>query len=309
LADFSSNPDLAHLYEAGSFSKAKQTVQVEQMPAAFTTNRFGDRVPQLKPDEDAPNPLLHLKYMALRGLADLPAMIMECGQLAYRATYFTREEFQATKPSLEFGRLPVLNTEGFEISQSSSIVRFLADKSGLAGQTPMERARVDVLFETIKDLFVIHSTWGKAFDVDALRKGPVHGEPVLHFRDTSNRGEYSAFQKAASALQTFEEILTASASGYLVGANLTYVDLALWQKLQDLGQPDNLGQGWADKLGMPQLGAFVTRLYEKNVQLASFVSSGRRMPRIRRVENDYMFIRDSPIPEPSVPRLERSHEL
>lgn len=29
-------------------------------------------------------------------------------------------------------------------------------------------------------------------------------EPMLHFRETSNRGEYTAFQKAAVALKTFE---------------------------------------------------------------------------------------------------------
>eukprot|EP00656_Telonema_subtile_P006708 TRINITY_DN13116_c0_g1_i1.p1 TRINITY_DN13116_c0_g1~~TRINITY_DN13116_c0_g1_i1.p1 ORF type:complete len:337 (+),score=78.56 TRINITY_DN13116_c0_g1_i1:119-1129(+) len=303
-AEFSANPDLSPLYTAGSFSKADHTVRVQVMAAAFTTNRFGARVPQLKPDEDAPNPLLHLKYMTLRGLADLPAMIMECGGLPYRATYYSRVDFQEAKGSLEFGRLPVLESGGRSLSQSSTIVRYLADRAGLAGGTEAERARVDELFETVKDLFVAHGTWGKAFDVETLRAGPVGGESMLHFRETSNRGEHTAFQKAAVALKTFEDVLVASGTGFLVGANLTYVDLALWQKLQDLGQPDNLGQGWADRLGMPQLGSFAGRLYSKQERLAGFVSSGRRMPRIKRVDGDYVFFQDSPIPEPTVPKID-----
>jgi len=86
-----------------------------------------------------------------------------------------------------------------------------------------------------------------------LKEGPAKDESAPTFKETSNRGEYSNYQKAVVALKTFEDILAAGSArtkgAYLVGAQLTYVDLALWQKLHDLGQKDAMGPGWADKLG------------------------------------------------------------
>jgi len=306
-ADWSSNPDISHLYAAGSFSKAEDNVLVEMIPAKFSLNRFGSNVPTLKPDPELPSAMPHLKYMALRGLGDLPAMLLECGGMAYRATYYTRPAFASIKSALEFGRLPVLEIAGLEISQSNTIVRYLADRAKLSGADSSERVRVDSLYETFRDLYVSHGTWGNAFDVDALREGAAEGEQLLHFRDTSNKGDFSPFQKAAAALKTFEDLLAGSASGYLVGSNLTYVDLALWQKLHEVGQEDRLGAGWADRLGMPHLGRFVSNVYHQNQCVSGFVSSGRRMPRIKKVEKDYVYLADSQlIPVPVVPKLASS---
>merc|ERR1711934_128495 len=298
-------PDISALHAAGSFSNNQDTIRVEMMPSKFVINRFGDSVPQLKPDPEARSQIPHLKYMALRGLADLPAIILEYAGLAYRATYYSRSMFRELKPTLEFGRLPVLEDEGMEIAQSSTIVRYLAAKCGLAGSGPKEMARVDSLYETFKDLFVSHGTWG-ALNVTALRQGPSAGEQVLHFRDTSNKGDFSPFQKAAAALKTFEDLLAARGSvGFLVGSNITYVDLALWAKLHELGQADKLGPGWADKYSLPRLGEFTLRIYRESRRLQAFVSSGRRMPRVKRENNDYIYLPDSPIPEPVVPKIER----
>ena len=105
--------------------------------------------------------MLHLKYLALRGLADLPALILEVGGVPYRATYFGKSDFMTMKPSFEFGRLPVLEVEGHEVSQSATIVRFLAERAGLSGSTLAEKVRADTLYETYKDLFVSHGVWGR----------------------------------------------------------------------------------------------------------------------------------------------------
>jgi len=182
-------------------------------------------------------------------------------------------------------------------------VRFLAEKTGLAGSNLADRVRCDVLFETHKDLFIAHGVWGKSFDIEALRRGPTQGEAVLHFRETANRGEYTAFQKAAVALKTFEDLLQAGTSGWLVGDAITYVDLALWQKLTDLGQPSNLGPGWADKLGFPLLANHVLRI-NSIPELASFVFSGRRMPKITRIDGDYHYVTEEvALTDPTVPKI------
>lgn len=308
-AGFSDNPDISHLHAAGSYARSQQSVKVERLPSKFVVNRFGDRVPQFKPGEEVKQ-IMHLKYLTLRGLGDLPALILEVGGIPYRATYFTKRDFSGlVKPKLEFGRLPVLEADGQELAQSASIIRYLATKAGLAGASETERARVDALYETLKDLFVSHGVWGKSFDVEALRRGPTQGERVLHFRETSNRGEFTPFQKAAAGLKTFEDVLAGSATGYLVGGNLSYVDLALWLQLQELGQEDKLGPGWADRLSFSQLGAFTTRLYENSIELVSFVNSGRRMPRVKLADGDYVYQKEEIVPVPSVPKIGGGQEL
>jgi len=268
-------------------------------------------VPVLEPDAEADRlvhtPLLHLKYLTLRGLADLPALILEAGGLPYRATYYGKEDFLKVKPSFEFGRVPVLEVEGHEMSQSASIVRFLAEKAGLAGSSAAEKLRLDVLYETFKDLFVSHGTWGAAFDMKALSGGPLEKEPMLHFRETSNRGTYTAFQKASTGLKTFEDLLASSSGPFLLGGNITYVDLALFQKLHELGQADNMGAGWADQLGLPKLGAFVNAVSSKP-QVAAFIHSGRRMPRIKRANNDYVYTTEITVSQPSLLQID-NHEL
>ena len=62
-------------------------------------------------------------------------------------------------------------------------------------------------FEQTKEAFGTHQTWGKAFNVTALRGASAAqlADAPPHYRNTRNRGEYSAFEKSLVALRTFEE--------------------------------------------------------------------------------------------------------
>ena len=57
----------------------------------------------------------------------------------------------ALKPTLPFGQLPVLEYKGTTICQSMTIARFLANEFGLAGDTPIEKAQVDEVVDSISD--------------------------------------------------------------------------------------------------------------------------------------------------------------
>lgn len=234
---------------------------------------------------------LELTYLTMRGLAELPRLIMEEAGLAYIGTYYGREKFAAAKQSLPMGRVPVLKgvlPNGAELSQSASIVRVLARKAGLDGTDDVERAVVDSWYETYKELFGTHSVWGKAMNIHALKEGQGtdQGE-VMHFRDMSNRGEYTDFQKAAAVLQTFEVALESSTSGFLVGASLTYVDLALWMSLLELEEEDNM-PNWADALNLPALKKFKDQV-ENRPNLQAYLQSDRLMPRIKKEDGDYVY--------------------
>lgn len=87
-----------------------------------------------------------------------------------------------------------------------------------------------------------------------------------------------------------------------MGSKLTYVDLALWLKLYELGQDDGVGAGWADKLSLPRLGAFAQKIGSLP-RVASYVRSQRRMPRIKRIDGDYKYVTENLVPQAFVPKL------
>lgn len=240
-------------------------------------------------------------------------------------------------------------------------------------------------YETYKELFGSHAKWGKALDIESLKKGPSGDEEALRFSDMSNGGEYSrydgthdlrcllarhrppnvhchlqhthnppphsnpaataaltttlypslangvhlfpslrllisllltpsllaplltrlarptlhtprialtpprSYQKSMAVLTTFEEALTKNKSGFLVGAGLTYVDLALWSSLLELEEEDNMPD-WAGSLKLPALKAFKERV-EQRENIQAYLQSDRLMPRIKKVDDDYQYVK------------------
>ena len=51
------------------------------------------------------------------------------------------------------GQLPVLEVDGIQVSQSLPIARYLANKFDLAGMTPIEKLRTDMIVECCKDFY------------------------------------------------------------------------------------------------------------------------------------------------------------
>lgn len=49
------------------------------------------------------------------------------------------------------GQLPVLEVDGVQIGQSMTIARYLANKFNLAGTTPLEKARADMIVDCMTD--------------------------------------------------------------------------------------------------------------------------------------------------------------
>lgn len=103
---------------------------------------------------------LVLAYFAIRGLGEVPRLLLAEAGAAYEHIAITGGETQAN--SLEWrtrspnGLLPMMSGLGVPrsapLSESSAIIRFLARKYGMAGADELEAARIDTLFETAKDL-------------------------------------------------------------------------------------------------------------------------------------------------------------
>ena len=107
-------------------------------------------------------------------------------------------------------------------------------------------------------------------------------------------------RRSLAALRVFDERLAASSSGWLVGEGLTYIDLALFEALLELAEPDNVPD-FATRFELPALGAFLERM-ERRPHLLDYLSSPRRMPRYGRDpssgEGVYVFIPGKRAPNP-----------
>merc|ERR1711935_289920 len=90
--------------------------------------------------------MAHLTYFAGWGLA---AADIEFTQTAFE----THDQFTALQDSdkLLFRQLPLLEIDGLNLVQSQAMIRYVARRSGLDGDTPAQAALNDMLCEGIRD--------------------------------------------------------------------------------------------------------------------------------------------------------------
>ncbi|XP_024870537.1 glutathione S-transferase-like [Temnothorax curvispinosus] len=120
------------------------------------------------------------------------------------------------KPTMPFGKLPVLEVDGKKINQSVAIGRYLAKQSGLAGKNDWESLEIDATVDNIYDLRA----------------------NIARFRYESN--EQAKEEKLKAAKETvpyYLERLDAQVKkngGYFVGGTLTWADLTFVALLENL---------------------------------------------------------------------------
>ena len=129
---------------------------------------------------------------------------------------------QGTTPD---GKLPCLRNydgRGTDLCQEQApLLRFLADKLGLAGSDAAERAAVDAMycfwFSTLRNNGVSHD--GEHYSVAALKEADegLTAAKVPPYEDVFRLDPLSRAERSLVALKRFEEVLGASKSGYLGG--------------------------------------------------------------------------------------------
>jgi len=236
-----------------------------------------------------------LIYMTLRGLGDLPHLVADFFDLKYTMLHVGPDDMKAIKPLLPFGRLPLLlecpsapacKGATTELAQSGAIVRHLYRKAAAAhhrspllpAATEEHFAKADMWYEQVKESFVSHQAWGKAFNSSALKAAtPAElAAAPSHYRDTRNRGTYTDLDKSLVALRTFEEQLGASGGGTLTGGPISYAELALFLQLWELLEADQFPLALT-ALKLPHLDKFVRDLAARP-KVAKYLA-GKRMPR------------------------------
>ncbi len=93
-----------------------------------------------------------LYYFEGRGLADQIRWLLAATDVSFvQVSVNTKEKFLKLKQKqLLFGQLPLLQIDGLELVQSQSIIRYLARRAQIAGETPGDETCCDMIAECIR---------------------------------------------------------------------------------------------------------------------------------------------------------------
>ena len=97
-----------------------------------------------------------LHYFNGRGLAEVSRLIFVVAGQKFEDIRYERtpDSWDAQKPEMPLGTVPVLEVDGVKIPQSKAIGRFLAKQFKLAGKDDLEQAKVDAVIDTLTDLLM-----------------------------------------------------------------------------------------------------------------------------------------------------------
>ncbi|XP_019343633.1 hematopoietic prostaglandin D synthase isoform X3 [Alligator mississippiensis] len=92
-----------------------------------------------------------LTYFNLRGRGEIIRYLFAYSGIKYEDYRIEWADWSSIKPTIPFGKVPILEIDGVIIHQSLAIARYLAKENGVAGKTPLEQALVDAIVDTIDD--------------------------------------------------------------------------------------------------------------------------------------------------------------
>ncbi|KAG8469850.1 hypothetical protein KFE25_006305 [Diacronema lutheri] len=194
-----------------------------------------------------------LHYFAIRGLGELPRLMLELAQMPYDSVlYWDTKEFKAAAP---FGQMPLFMGGDLEdadqvLCQSSSIVRYIAKEANLDGseQGAVGESRADMVFECSKDL--------------GSNKNAIHTQT-----DADKEKFHGMLTKASELLDEYE-------GPFFSGMAATYGDVGMFHSLSTV---EELKPGYLKANGFEDLSAFVT-MFAELPPIAAYLASSRRMP-------------------------------
>ena len=175
-------------------------------------------------------------------LGEIPRLLLEVLEVPYTSVFHFAGNLY--KPYAPFGQLPIYREGDLVLSQSGTISRHLASKFGIAGDTPVERAVVDMYFELAKDI--------------SGKKAGMY-DPDNHPDGARLKGFLAPAEAACDGT-------------YFVGGKLTLADVAMFNSLQLISAcaPDCLAR-------YPKLQTFVTN-FSARPSVKAYLASERRVP-------------------------------
>lgn len=163
---------------------------------------------------------------------------------------------------------PILKVDDLVIAQTSNICRFLGERLGLIPEDETSRLYANQIILTISDLLVeVHDTHhplGKAFYYEEQKEAAKERAKIFH-------GE-----RLPKLLNYFEGILNYNQSNNLVGSEISYVDIMMFQMLEGLNYafPQSFSQVAKN---IPKL-LKLREMVAERPNLKAYLQSTRRIP-------------------------------
>jgi len=159
---------------------------------------------------------IKLVYFNVKGRAETARLVLAYAGVQYEDKRIEGAEMAALKPTLPFGQLPVLEYKGTTICQSMTIARFLANEFGLAGDTPIEKAQVDEVVDSISDFQ--NALYATHFEKDEKLKEEKQ-KKVME-------------ETIPNTLSNLEKILQKRGGQYFVGNKVTWAEMHFYQIME-----------------------------------------------------------------------------
>ncbi|MGB3050638.1 MAG: glutathione S-transferase family protein [Polyangiales bacterium] len=180
-------------------------------------------------------PKLKLTYFDIHGGRGEPARLaMYIGGVDFEDKRVSFREFGDAHSSFPFNRVPMLEIDGIELSQSNAINRYVGKLAGLYPTDPLQAAFCDEAMDAVEDVvskvtatFSIEDETEKKAARQALADGPI-----------------------AVYLQRLQALLEAHGGEYFADGRLTVADLKVmvWVRSLRSGVLDHMPQDLPDNL-------------------------------------------------------------
>ncbi|KAM4707911.1 hematopoietic prostaglandin D synthase-like [Discoglossus pictus] len=103
-------------------------------------------------------PNYKLTYFTFDGKGEIIRYLFAYMDTKYEDYRIEFADWPAIKPTIPYGKLPILEIDGVIYHQSLAIARYLAKQGGLAGKSNLDQLRVDGILDSIDD-FISGFPW------------------------------------------------------------------------------------------------------------------------------------------------------
>jgi len=161
-------------------------------------------------------------YFPVRARGEAIRLILHYKSIPFEDVRVSKEEWPSKKSSFAFGQMPVLEVDGKQqIAHSWSILRYLANKYGLAGKDECEAVILDQTLELWRDYVDASSPY------IAILAGFAQG-------DKDKVRQEKLLPSLERFAPHFERLLKESGSGYFGRSGVSYVDFYIAEGLYSL---------------------------------------------------------------------------
>nr|QST14962.1 GSTsigma1c protein [Diaphanosoma celebensis] len=157
-------------------------------------------------------PNYKIYYFNMYGRAELARLILAYASVEFEDIRYSPAEWPQRKAKFPFKQLPVLEVDGKMLAQSRAISRYLARKHGLAGKDEWEQALADMYVDCIDDL--IYGMRGAYMEKDPEKQKEMMKKCME--------------EKVHPHALIVEKQLIKNGTGFLVGSEITWADLAYY---------------------------------------------------------------------------------